>query len=115
MKRVLFASVLVLVLTTLTLPGVTIADGDGQTASGSFQISLENGQTRDIQFDARVATDGNTTGEITIRDAGPAVPDPKGTEDVEAAEASTPFYVKAVCNCLVVQGVAACSPGRRQS
>lgn len=111
MKRALFTSAILLVLSTLTLPEVTVADGGGLAANGSFQISLENGQSRQIQFDARVASDGNTTGEITIRDAGSAVPDPKATENVEAGEASTPFFVKAVCNCLVVQGIEAVLSG----
>ena len=111
MKRVLFASVLLLVLFTLTLPEVTVADGDGQAANGSFQISLENGQSRDIQFDARVATDGNTTGEITFRDAGAVLTNPKQTADGEESEALPPFFAKATCDCLVVNGVEAVLSG----
>jgi hypothetical protein len=100
-----------LLLSILILPVAGVADGEGPSAQGSFQISLENGQSRDIQFDARVATDGSTTGEITFRDEGLGGPPSKATEDVDAGEVSSPFYAKATCDCLIVKGVEAALSG----
>lgn len=111
MKRVVFASLLILFFLSLTLPALTVADTEGPSASGTFQISMENGQSRDIKFDARVAGDGSTTGEITFRDAGAVVTDPKATVNVEASEALSPFYAKAACDCLVVNGIEAVLSG----
>jgi hypothetical protein len=92
MTRVLFVSVLLLLLSLLTLPVVTGADEDGPSANGSFQIILENGRSREVNFNARLASDGSTTGEIIFRDAVSAT-DPKlaGTKlaaNENASEAS---------------------------
>lgn len=111
MKRVALASLVVLFFLSLTLPALTVADTDGPSANGSFQLSIENGHSRDIRFDARVTRDGTTTGEITFSDAGAVVTDPKATGDGEASEALPPFYAKAVCDCLVVKGIEAVLSG----
>lgn len=86
---------------------MSIAQGEGAAANGSFQISLENGQSRYIQFDARLATDGNTTGEIAFRDARTVVSNAITTPDVELSESQPAFYAKATCDCLLVNGVEA--------
>lgn len=111
MKRVACASLLMLFFLSLTLPASTGADSEGPSANGSFQFSVEGGQTRDIKFDAKLARDGSTTGEITFRDAGPAVTVSKPTVESEAGEALPPFFAKAACDCLVVRGVEAVMSG----
>lgn len=110
MKRVLITSFLVLFLSSLTLPVLTVADGDGLSANGRFQLSLGNGQTREIQFNAQSTRDGSTTGEIIFRD-GQKVLDPKSPDDTTASEAAPPFYAKAVCDCLMVKGIEAVLSG----
>lgn len=111
MKRVLFTSLLLLLLlsSSLSLSGVIRAGGEGPSASGNFQISLEDGKSRDIIFNARLASDGSTTGEITFRD-GLSASEPKAAAD-NASEAAPPFYAKAVCDCLVVEGIQAVMGG----
>jgi hypothetical protein len=111
MKRVLFTSVLLLFLSSFTLPVGTIADGGAPSVNGSFQISLENGQSRDVKFDATQASDGSTTGEITFRDAGGVATDSKASKYIEVSEALPPFFAKAKCDCLVVQGIEAVLSG----
>lgn len=111
MKRLVFASVVVLFFLILTVPELTVAETEGPSANGRFQISMGDGQSRDIEFDARVAIDGNTTGEITFRDTGPVVTKPSTTEETETGGALPPFYVKATCDCLDVQGVEAALSG----
>jgi len=115
MKAPLFTLLLVLLLSSFTLPTGTFAQGDGPSASGSFRISMENGQSREIQFTARSARDGNTTGEITLRDSVSATVPKSSTQtsgdDPTATEAPPPFYVKAICDCLVVEGIEAALSG----
>lgn len=115
MKSLLFILLLVLLLSSFTLTTGTIAQGDGPSASGSFQVSMENGQSRDIEFTARSARDGNTTGEITLRDSPRATASKSSAqtsvEDPIATEAAPPFYAKAICDCLVVNGIEAALSG----
>jgi hypothetical protein len=80
-----------------------VAHTEGRAASGSFQISIGNGQTNDIEFEARAASDGNVTGEITFRQTPTDVAAPK-SPDGEPIEATPPFYAKAACDCLAVKG-----------
>lgn len=112
MKRITFIVVFAVFFLSITLPALTSADTEeGVSAKGTFKISIENGQSREVQFDARIAMDGNTTGEITFHDTGAVVTTPKTAEDSDASAAVTPFYVKATCDCLVVQGVEAALSG----
>jgi hypothetical protein len=105
MKRVLFTSILVVLLSSLSLPVVTVADGE-QSANGSFQVSMENGQSREIKFSARLASDGSTSGEITFRDQS-VKSDPKSQTRSNEVEAAPPFYAKAECDCLAIKGIEA--------
>lgn len=111
MKRAAFASLSVLFFFSFTLSGLTVADTDGPSADGSFQVSFEKGQSREINFEARVAQDGNVTGEIVLRDTAPNVASPKATVNTEETEPLLPFYAKATCDCLVVEGVEAVLSG----
>jgi hypothetical protein len=111
MKRLGFTSFCALFFLGLMMPPLSVAEGEGVSANGIFQISIENGQSQEVQFEARVAKDGNTTGEITFRDTGAVVSTPKSTEDSEVDSALPSFYAKATCDCLVVQGVEAAMSG----
>lgn len=111
MKRVALVPVLSFVLLCLTVPSLTVADTEGTSAKGNFQISLGNGQSREIRFDARVGGDGSTTGEITFRDEGTAVIGPRETQEDEPQEDLPLFYAKVSCDCLIVSGVEAALSG----
>jgi len=104
MTRVVVVSLLLVSLLSLILPGSSVAHTEGPAANGSFQISLGNGQTENIEFEARTASDGNITGEITFRQMPTDVAAPKSTVDGEPVEATAPFYAKATCDCLAVKG-----------
>lgn len=108
MKRLLIAFVLLLFLSVLTSPEVSLAEGPGRAANGSFQLSFENGVSWQIQFDAKLWSDGNTTGEIAFHDANTAVVD-HGKSSIQSEEAEAPrsFYAKATCDCLLIDGVEA--------
>ncbi len=110
MTRILFTSVLLLLLWILTSPVVSVADGE-PSANGSFQIALDNGQSREINFNARLATNGSTLGEIIVRDQSKPG-DEKAKSKSDAGEAAPElFYAKAVCDCLVIKGIEAALSG----
>ena len=110
--KILLASILSLCLSVPPGQPVIIDGGDGPSASGTFKLSLENGVIRDIRFNAKSASDGSTTGEITFQDGRAAATEPqKATGDSEESESTVPFYAKATCDCLVVKGVEAVLSG----
>ena len=104
MTRAIPAALLVVSLLSVILPNSSVAHTDGPAANGSFQVSMGNGQTQDIEFEARAAGDGNVTGEITFRQKPTDAATPKSTLDGEPVEAAQPFYAKATCDCLAVKG-----------
>lgn len=60
-----------------TLLFAIFAYDDGPSASGSFQFALEDGQPRQLDFNARVQNNGRTVGEMTFSDpAATPVADP---------------------------------------
>lgn len=112
MTKVLCASVILLLLAILALPVVSMSE-DERSANGSFQVSMENGQSRDINFSVRLTSDGSTSGEITFRDR-PVIstlksksPDPKSQSHINGEDAAVPFYAKAECDCLMIKGIEA--------
>lgn len=108
MKTLSFTFLLVLLSSGSLLTFRTVAQGDGPSASGAFKISMENGQSRDIKFNARQASDGNTSGEITFQDS---ATDKKSTANNSASEAALPFYARANCDCLMIKGIEAVLSG----
>jgi hypothetical protein len=106
MKKFAFISLLSVILISYSLAPRTVAETEGRSANGIFKVSVGNGVSRDIRFDARMALDGRTTGEITFRDDGVLPTNARATADVEGSEAP-PFYARALCDCLVIKGVEA--------
>src|ERR1044072_1869718 len=101
MKRIIFAAVAVLAVITLILPSLTFAGNDGPSASGNFQFSLEDGQPRYLDFNAREQNKGTVVGEMTFSDPS-VVPfgDPDGTDGGGTAGA----LIKAKFDCLNITG-----------
>lgn len=92
---------------------LTISTGaitDGPSASGSFQVSVDNGTSRQITFHASSAGDGSTTGEITFRDLSKASAQ-RAVVDQALLGADPTFYAKAECDCLKINGVEAVLSG----
>jgi hypothetical protein len=97
MKSKAFASILTLLLLGFVAPSLT----RGQAASGKYQLALEDGYTKYLEFDAQKQADGSTTGSLLLSDEAPLVyRDVDGTGDVEAKYPG--FYVKADFDDLVV-------------
>src|SRR5215510_13631724 len=85
MKSIACASLAVLLFVSLALPSVTRAYKDGPSASGSFQFTLDDGQIRNLEFNARNQNNGRTVGQMTFSDqAAVPVPDPDDSTALNA-------------------------------
>ena len=101
MNRIVFAAVAVLAVVTLILPSLTFAGNDGPSASGNFQFSLEDGQPRYLEFNAREQNKGTIVGEMTFSD--PSVV-PVGDPDSSDGSGTPGALVKAKFDCLKITG-----------
>lgn len=92
-----FLAIFLLAATAVTQFPSSQAAGNEPSVEGSFDISLEGVPTKHVEFNARTAANGTTTGEVTFRDA--------GTARAAEAEGNTDpaFYLKARVDCLVVK------------
>jgi hypothetical protein len=68
MKSTICASIFLLVLVSLALPVLTFAGANGPSATGSFQFTLEDGQPKFLEFNARVQNNGRTVGGMSFTD-----------------------------------------------
>ena len=68
MKSIIGAFVIALLLVCLALPGLVLADAEGDSASGSFKFALEDGEIRFVEFKASELADGQATGDVTFSD-----------------------------------------------
>ena len=101
MKRIIFAAMAVLAVVTLALPALTFAGNDGPSASGNFQFSLEDGQPRYLEFNAREQNKGTVVGEMTFSD--PALV-PVGDPDSNEGPGTAGALVRAKFDCLKITG-----------
>ncbi|MGB9180477.1 MAG: hypothetical protein WCB68_14690 [Pyrinomonadaceae bacterium] len=80
MKKIVYTSILALVLTSFAIPHAAAATASGATAEGRFQYSVDDGFTKYIEFSAAAKDDGTATGKMVF--SGPAeIPD----QDVDGA------------------------------
>lgn len=87
-------SVLALLLLIVGTSTLTTAQTGGASASGSYQLSLEDGYTKFVEFEATSLADGTATGRLTISDEAPiADQDVDGTGDPELRESATGFHI----------------------
>ena len=101
MKSIACAAFAALLLVSLVLPGLTRAAADGPSATGSFQFTLDDGQLRNLEFNARNQNNGNTVGQMTFSDpAAVPVPDPDNPHDIT----NTGALVTAKFDCLQITG-----------
>jgi len=101
MKRIVFAAIAALAVVTLTLPSLTHAGNDGPSASGNFQFSLEDGQPRFLEFNAREQNKGTVVGDMTFSD--PSVV-PVGDPDASDGSGTPGALVRAKFDCLKISG-----------
>lgn len=68
MKIKAYASLLALFLLGLTTTQLVSAQTAGQSASGNYQFSFDDGYTKYVEFTARTLSDGSATGQMTLTD-----------------------------------------------
>ena len=101
MKRIVCSATLALFVVTFALPALTHAGANGPTATGNFQFTLEDGQTRFLEFNAREQNNGRVVGEMTFSDPNVvAVEDPDATPGPN----NTGALVQANFDCLKITG-----------
>lgn len=101
MNRIVFGAVMALLVICIDLPALTRAGADGPSATGNFQFTLEDGQTRFLEFNARQQNNGNIVGAMTFSDPNVvAVTDPDATPGPTNAGA----LVQANFDCLKITG-----------
>jgi hypothetical protein len=101
MKRIVCGATLALLVVTFALPALTHAGANGPTATGNFQFTLEDGQTRFLEFNAREQNNGHVVGEMTFSDPNVvAIEDPDATPGPNNAGA----LVQAKFDCLKITG-----------
>jgi hypothetical protein len=100
MKIIRFASILALFLPVFAPPSAVSQTG-GQSASGSYQFSLEDGLTKYVEFDAQTQAGGGASGRMFFNDeAGITYQDVDGADDPQ--ESYKGFYLRAEFDGLVV-------------
>lgn len=102
MNRLAYAALLALLSLSFAPRGLTAADTNGPSASGNYEVSIDNGRKSYIEFNVRTERDGSITGESTFRDREP-VSDPKLNGAPTISESPAPFYMKAEFDCLTVK------------
>lgn len=103
MKIKAFASILALVMLSFAASATTSAQTAGQSASGTYQFSFDDGYTKYTEFDAKGQSDGSATGQLTFTDeAKIALQDVDGTGDPSLQETYPGYYLKVEFDGLVV-------------
>jgi hypothetical protein len=101
MKIIRLASILALILLGFAAPRAVVAQTSGQSATGSYQFSVESKYTKYVDFDARTTQGGGATGQMYFSDQAPVT-----YQDVDGAgdkqETYIGFYLKADFDGLMV-------------
>lgn len=109
MNKIALALVLIILSLNFTSPALKASKRE-PSVSGTYQILLEGDISREINFRAIIAPDGNTMGQIDFRDI--AAPSRIKVDKSEGSSGNFPaFYAKVACDCLVIEGVEAVLSG----
>jgi hypothetical protein len=68
MKNIIGAFIMAVLAVCIALPNLVFAGAEGSTASGSFKFSLDDGETRFVEFKASELAEGAGEGEMTLSD-----------------------------------------------
>ena len=102
MKTLGFASMSALCLLSLAAPQPAAAQTPGASASGIYRFSLEDGEVRSLEFEARADERGTATGKMVYVDP-TAVPDTDDAEDPRAGDPPKGFSMTANLDFLTVE------------
>ena len=96
MKNIIGAFIMAVLAVCIALPNLVFAGAEGSTASGSFKFSLDDGETRFVEFKASELAEGAGEGEMTLSDPA-AIP----VDDPDNPQKETPgVLVRAKFDCM---------------
>ena len=96
MKNIIGAFIMAVLAVCIALPNLVFAGAEGSTASGSFKFSLDDGETRFVEFKASELAEGTGEGEMTLSDPA-AIP----VDDPDNPQKETPgVLVRAKFDCM---------------
>jgi len=96
MKNIIGAFIMAVLAVCIALPNLVFAGAEGSTASGSFKFSLDDGETRFVEFKASELAEGAGEGEMTLSDPA-AIP----VDDPDNPEKTSPgVLVRAKFDCM---------------
>src|SRR5687767_3128316 len=102
MKTIAYATIFALCLISLATPS-SVRAASGPTASGTYRVVLEDGLTKQVEFNARWENEGTTTGQMTFRDeAGFVDVDPDAPEE-RREEPPSEFFLTADLDSLTIE------------
>jgi hypothetical protein len=102
-KRAACASLFTLFLLSFVFQVVVAEDDETPSATGHFQVSIDNEPTKIIDFNARVGSDGATSGDMSLT-FNPTSSDSKPEGEAGLQEKATSFFLRANFDCLIVTG-----------
>jgi len=96
MKNIIGVFIMAVLAVCIALPNLVFAGAEGSTASGSFKFSLDDGETRFVEFKASELAEGVGEGEMTLSDPA-AIP----VADPDNPQKETPgVLVRAKFDCM---------------
>ena len=96
MKNIIGAFIMAVLAVCIALPNLVFAGAEGSTAAGSFKFSLDDGETRFVEFKASELAEGVGEGEMTLSDPA-AIP----VADPDNPQKETPgVLVRAKFDCM---------------
>jgi len=96
MKNIIGVFIMAVLAVCIALPNLVFAGAEGSTASGSFKFSLDDGETRFVEFKANEVAEGVGEGEMTLSDPA-AIP----VDDPDNPQKETPgVLVRAKFDCM---------------
>lgn len=111
MKSTICASIFLFVLLSIALPSLSFAGADGPSATGSFQFSVDDGQPKYLDFNARQQNNGRTVGQMTFTDpSATVVTDPDAPPSANGP--ATGVSMSATFDCLKIDGNRAVMSGQ---
>ena len=90
-------------LTLLSPSATSTREPEGSSVNGSFEIFLDKGAKRHLEFHAFRDLNGNVTGESTFKDDAVEASVDK-TSDAAGPDAAKPLFLKVEFDCLTIDG-----------
>lgn len=102
MKTIAYAAIFALLLISIATPWSTSGRVSAPSASGTYRTVLEDGLTKQVEFNARLEGQG-ATGEMTFRDEARIVEQDPDAPEERPDEPPSEFYVTAELDSLTIE------------